>query len=473
MSFLFDSSNSIYLKKAQTDPDAEIQTSTQPKSNVNKYDPKKDLDLELAKQQDSKSLEDVQTYESERFYDRALMRSFGASESDLKQIEGIAKNNNIPPKTLYQLMRFSADSATASSLAVLEWFMVYTQVYFNTRSIGLVEELSKSATDIIANASGARTQTYTTDEQEKLDALKLPVICFCAHVDTAPDCSGTNVKPILHQYYDGKDIILPDEVSQIISSKDYPYLKSFIGEAIITASGKTLLGGDDKAGVTIIMEMAKYLMENKSIAHGPVKILFTPDEEVGRGTEHLDLKKLGADYGYTLDGGELGSFEMETFSADYLVLHIEGVIAHPGAAKGVMQNAIKVAGEIMAALPKHEWCPEYTEDRMGFIHPNHIEGGTEKARIEFLVRDFDTPKLKEHANRLLEIAQGVIYSNPDFSKVKLRMEITEQYRNMREVIDQHPVIVERAIKAYEKANIKPIITPTSHTAPLRHTPATQ
>jgi len=150
MSFLFDSSNSIYFKKAQTDPDAEIQTSTQPKSNVNKYDPKKDLDLELAKQQDSKSLEDVQTYESERFYDRALMRSFGASESDLKQIEGIAKNNNIPPKTLYQLMRFSADSATASSLPVLEWFMVYTQVYFNTRSIGLVEELSKSATDIIA-----------------------------------------------------------------------------------------------------------------------------------------------------------------------------------------------------------------------------------------------------------------------------------------------------------------------------------
>ena len=287
----------------------------------------------------------------------------------------------------------------------------------------------------------------------------LPIICFCAHVDTAPDCSGTNVKPILHENYNGSPIILPDDPSQVITIEAHPYLKEMLGASIITASGSTLLGADDKAGVTIIMEMAKYLMENKSIAHGPVKILFTPDEEVGRGTEHLDLKKLGADYGYTLDGGELGSFEMETFSADYLVLHIEGVIAHPGAAKGVMQNAIKVAGEIMAALPKHEWCPEYTEDRMGFIHPNHIEGGTEKARIEFLVRDFDTSKLKEHANRLLEIAQGVIYSNPDFSKVKLRMEITEQYRNMREVIDQHPLIVERAIKAYEKANIKPIITP--------------
>jgi tripeptide aminopeptidase len=295
----------------------------------------------------------------------------------------------------------------------------------------------------------------TVDAQAK----ELPVICFCAHVDTAPDCSGTNVKPILHQNYDGLDIVLPDDSNQIISIKDYPYLKEFIGQSIITASGNTLLGGDDKAGVTIIMEMAKYLMENKSIQHGPVKILFTPDEEVGRGTEYLDLKKLGADYGYTLDGGALGSFEMETFSADYIVLHINGVIAHPGAAKGVMQNAIKVAGEILAALPKKEWCPEHTEDRQGFIHPNHVEGGAEKARIEFLVRDFDTAQLKVHAQRLMQIAQGVVAENSDFSKVKLNMEVTEQYRNMREVIDQHPEIVERALKAYEKANIKPIVSP--------------
>jgi tripeptide aminopeptidase len=291
------------------------------------------------------------------------------------------------------------------------------------------------------------------------DENAIPVICFCAHVDTAPDCSGTHVKPILHQNYNGSAIVLPDDPSQIISVEDYPYLKQFIGSAIITASGKTLLGGDDKAGVTIIMEMAKYLMENKNIQHGPVKILFTPDEEVGRGTDHLNLKKLGADYGYTLDGGELGSFEMETFSADYIVLHIDGVIAHPGAAKGVMQNAIKVAGEIIAALPKNEWCPEHTEGRVGFIHPNHVEAGAEKAKIEFLVRDFDTPKLKEHTQRLLKIAEAVVQANADFSKVKLRMEITEQYRNMREVIDQHPVIVERALMAYERAGVKPIISP--------------
>ena len=289
--------------------------------------------------------------------------------------------------------------------------------------------------------------------------VKYPVICFCAHVDTAPDCSGTDVKPILHRNYDGGPIVLPDDKDQILTIEKYPYLNSFIGADIITASGKTLLGADDKAGVTIIMELAKYLMENKSIQHGDVKILFTPDEEVGRGTDHLDLKKLGADYGYTLDGGELGCFEMETFSADYLVLEIEGVIAHPGAAKGVMQNAIKVAGEIIAALPKKEWCPEHTEGRIGFIHPNHIEGGAEKASIEFLVRDFDTAQLKEHEHRLLSIANQVVNANADFSNVKLNMKVTSQYRNMGEVINQHPEIVERAILAYEKAGVKPIISP--------------
>jgi len=287
----------------------------------------------------------------------------------------------------------------------------------------------------------------------------IPVICFCAHVDTAPDCSGTNVRPILHQNYDGAPIVLPDDANQIITTNQYPYLKEFIGDMIITASGKTLLGADDKAGVTIIMELAQYLIQHPEIKHGDIKILFTPDEEVGRGTEKLDIKKLGADYGYTLDGGEIGCFEMETFSADYLVLHINGVIAHPGAAKGVMQNAIKVAGEIIAALPKNGWCPEHTEDRDGFIHPNRIEGGAEKARIEFLVRDFDTQQLKSHANKLYDIATAVVNNCADFSNVKLTMEVTEQYRNMREIIDQYPVISERAISAYKKAGVVPKISP--------------
>ena len=287
----------------------------------------------------------------------------------------------------------------------------------------------------------------------------MPVICFCAHVDTAPDCSGTNVKPILYKAYNGAPIVLPDDATQIINTEKYPYLKNFIGKDIITASGKTLLGADDKAGVAIIMETASYLMENKNIPHGPIKILFTPDEEVGRGTDFLDFKKLGADYGYTLDGGELGHFEMETFSADGIVLEIEGVIAHPGAAKGVMQNAIKVASAIVCALPSNEWCPEHTEGKMGFIHPNQIEGGAEKARIEFLVRDFDTSKLQEYAHKLLEIAQSVIKNDPGFSKVTFNMKVTEQYRNMKEVIDQHPAIVENALKAYERCGIRPIVSP--------------
>jgi len=288
---------------------------------------------------------------------------------------------------------------------------------------------------------------------------KVPIVCFCAHVDTAPDCSGTNVKPILHENYNGAPIILPDDPTQIITTASYPYLKNFIGKSVITASGKTLLGSDDKAGVAISMELASYLMKNKNIEHGDIKILFTPDEEVGRGTEHLDIQKLGADFGYTLDGGELASFEMETFSADSLTLHIQGVIAHPGAAKGVLQNAIKIAAEILAALPKNEWSPEHTEGRMGFIHPNHIEGGAETARIEFLVRDFDTVKLKEHAEKLYGIAQQVIASNNNFNKASVTMEIKEQYRNMREIIDQHPVIVEKALAAYKLIGLTPIVTP--------------
>lgn len=290
-------------------------------------------------------------------------------------------------------------------------------------------------------------------------AAQKPVLCFCAHMDTAPDCSGTDVKPILHENYNGQPLVLPDDHSQVISTDAYPYLKNFIGKDIITASGNTLLGADDKAGVAIIMSFAQYLINHPEILHGAIKLLFTPDEEVGRGTDFLDLKKLGADYAYTLDGGELGCFEMETFSADYLTMDIHGVIAHPGAAKGVMQNAIKIAGEIIAALPKQELCPEHTEQREGFVHPNYISGGAEKASLEFLIRDHDTHKLKEHVNKLKFIADHVLLHNPDFSKAHITYTIKEQYRNMREVIDLHPILVENALAAYKKAGVLPIVEP--------------
>jgi tripeptide aminopeptidase len=298
-----------------------------------------------------------------------------------------------------------------------------------------------------------------TIEQEKLNALKLPVICFCAHVDTAPDCSGTHVKPILHRQYNGEPIILPDDPNQIITVEKYPYLKNFIGKEIITASGKTLLGADDKAGVAIIVSLAAYLMQNPSIPHGPIKILFTPDEEVGRGADFIDFKKLNADFGYTLDGGALGCFEMESFSADQLILTIDGVMAHPGSAKGVMQNAIKIASDIIAALPRDQWCPEHTEGKAGFVHPTNIQGGAEQVQIEFLIRDFDTANLAMYEQRILDIAESVIRENPNYNQSSVKIEVKQQYRNMKEVIDQHPQMVDLAFAAYQRAGITPIIEP--------------
>jgi tripeptide aminopeptidase len=324
----------------------------------------------------------------------------------------------------------------------------------------LQELLTIGLVDATMDTNGYVMATIpATIEQEKLDALKLPVICFCAHVDTAPDCSGTNVKPILHQQYNGAPIVLPDDPTQIITVEKYPYLKNFIGKEIITASGKTLLGADDKAGVAIIVSLAAYLMQNPSILHGPIKILFTPDEEVGKGADFIDFKKLNADFGYTLDGGALGCFEMESFSADHLVLNINGVMAHPGSAKGVMQNAIKIAADIVAALPRDQWCPEHTEGKAGFVHPTNIQGGAEQVQIEFLIRDFDTANLAIYEQRILDIAESVIRENPNYNQSSVKIEVKQQYRNMKEVIDQYPQMVELALNAYQKAGIKPVIEP--------------
>ena len=324
----------------------------------------------------------------------------------------------------------------------------------------LQELLAIGLVDATMDTNGYVMATIpATIEEEKLDALKLPVICFFAHVDTAPDCSGTDVKPILHQQYNGAPIVLPDDPTQIITVEKYPYLKNFIGKEIITASGKTLLGSDDKAGVAIIVSLAAYLMQHPSIQHGPIKILFTPDEEVGRGADFIDFKKLKADFGYTLDGGALGCFEMESFSADHLVLPIDGVMAHPGSAKGVMQNAIKIASDIVAALPRDQWCPEHTEGKAGFVHPTNIQGGAEQVQIEFLIRDFDTANLVIYEQRILDIAESVIRENPNYNQSSVKIEVKQQYRNMKEVIDQYPQMVELALNAYQKAGIKPVIEP--------------
>jgi tripeptide aminopeptidase len=232
------------------------------------------------------------------------------------------------------------------------------------------------------------------------DKKNIPAICFCAHVDTAPDCSGTNVKPILHRYYDGNDIVLPDDTTQVLRMSDSPYLKNHINSGVITTSGTTLLGADDKSGVAAIMEAALFFIQNPAIKHGDIKILFTPDEEVGQGTAKVDMKKLGAQFGYTLDGGEAGSLEDETFSADGALITIHGVIVHPGYAKGKLVNALKVAAAVLDALPKNEFSPETTEGREGFVHPTTVNGIAEKATIQFIVRDFTLAGLQQHHDRL-------------------------------------------------------------------------
>ena len=281
----------------------------------------------------------------------------------------------------------------------------------------------------------------------------VPVICFCSHVDTAPDCSGFNVKPILHKNYDGEEIVLPDDDTQILSPVLYPYLKKHIGSDIITASGKTLLGADDKSGVAAIMQAAEYFMSHPGIKHGEIKILFTPDEEIGEGTAKLDMQKLGAQFGYTLDGGEAGSLEDETFSADAMTIIINGVIAHPGYAKNKLVNAIKVGGEILHALPTNEWAPEATEKKEGFVHPVRFEGIAEKATLEFIIRDFDDEKLKQHGERLKKIADEVVNH---YKGASLEFIVSEQYRNMKKVLDKGTATNEYAAEAISRAGLKMI-----------------
>lgn len=278
----------------------------------------------------------------------------------------------------------------------------------------------------------------------------IPAICYCSHVDTAPDCSGTNVKPILHNNYTGDNIVLPDDPSQILSVGVSPYLKEHLGSSIITASGKTLLGADDKAGVAIIMQTVQTLLNHPDMLHGDLKIVFTPDEEVGKGTAKIDMNKVGAQFGYTLDGGEAGSLEEETFSADGASIIINGVIAHPGYAKNKLVNAMKIAGEILAALPTSEWSPETTDKMQGFVHPVSLNGIAEKTTIGFIVRDFKTAKLQEHHDRLEKIAEDIVATHKGATMEYIPQ---EQYRNMKDILVQHPQVALYAAEAIKRSGL--------------------
>jgi tripeptide aminopeptidase len=280
----------------------------------------------------------------------------------------------------------------------------------------------------------------------------VPVICWCSHMDTAPDFTGTNVRPQIHRGYAGGDIVLPGDTTRVIRVAEHPELANQIGNDIVTSDGTTLLGADDKAGVAEIMTAAAYLMAHPEVRHGKIRILFTPDEEIGRGVNKVDIAKLGAAYGYTVDGETAGDIEDETFSADGVEIAITGVAMHPGFAKGRMENAIKIAGEIVAALPR-EIAPETTDGRDGFIHPVDLSGSMDHARIALIIRDFAEAGLVEKEHLLEGIVREVMTRYPGSSYT---FTVAEQYRNMKVVLDQHPQIVESAVEAIRRAGLTPV-----------------
>ena len=284
----------------------------------------------------------------------------------------------------------------------------------------------------------------------------VPAIGFIAHVDTSPEMPGDNIRPIVHRAYDGRDIVLPDDPAAVLRLAENPALESQIGNDIVTASGLTLLGGDDKAGVAAIMEAAAYLMTHPEIPHGPVRICFTPDEEIGRGADHFDVARFGAVYAYTIDGGSRGELEFESFSADAMTVTFTGFNTHPGYAKGTMVNAIRLAAEFIARLPRTELTPETTDGYEGYVHPYRMEAAVDRTSVKLLVRDFVTARLAEKEALVERLAREVVAHEPRAS-VELRVE--ESYRNMRDVLDRHPRVIANAREAIRRAGLEPIEKP--------------
>ncbi len=288
------------------------------------------------------------------------------------------------------------------------------------------------------------------------DAGQVPRVAFLAHVDTAPAFNATGVKPIVHRNYDGSPLALPDDPTQVLLPQTHPYLGEKIGDDIITASGTTLLGADDKAGVAIIMTLAEHLLTHPEIAHGEVRVCFTPDEEIGKGIDSLDLAELAADYAYTLDGGKVGQLTYETFSADKAVVTIMGVSTHTGTAFGDMVNALHLAAKIVDTLPHHTRTPETTRDRQGFIHVYRVEGTAAQAEVSFILRDFELDGLQAHGELLVAICDAVQASEP---RAKIACSITPQYRNMRYWLEKDMRPVNLAVRAMHKAGVEPFFEP--------------
>ena len=277
----------------------------------------------------------------------------------------------------------------------------------------------------------------------------VPTIGFIAHVDTSPEMPGGDVKPLVHRQYDGRDLVLPDDTAAVLRLADNPALAACMGEDIVTASGLTLLGADDKAGVAEIMAAAEYLMAHTDIPHGPVRIAFTPDEEIGRGTSHFDVARFGARCAYTLDGGSRGELEVENFSADSMTFTFQGFNTHPGYAKSRMVNAIKIAADFITRLPADE-APETTEGYEGFAHPYVVNANVDRTSVKVLIRDFDENRLRDRERRLAQLAQATVAGHRGSS---LTIDVEESYRNMREVLEQHPEVAEHARQAIERVGL--------------------
>ncbi|MCX6312247.1 MAG: peptidase T [Bacteroidetes bacterium] len=280
----------------------------------------------------------------------------------------------------------------------------------------------------------------------------VPVLCLCSHMDTSPDCSGKDVNPIIHKNYQGKDIELTGDVNQIIRFADHEDLKNQIGNDIVTSDGTTLLGADNKAGIAEIMDAANHLLRHPEIKHGKIRILFTPDEEIGRGVDNVDMKRLGADFGYTIDGESLGHIEDETFSADGANLVIHGVSTHPGFAFGKMENALKIAAAILDQLPKDRNSPETTAAKQSFVHPTSLSGTLEQCTVNFILRAFNDDELRKMEDLLSTTIRGVMKNYPNSSYNLL---VKEQYRNMKSVLDKNPQVVANAIEAIKRSGITP------------------
>lgn len=280
----------------------------------------------------------------------------------------------------------------------------------------------------------------------------VPAIGWVAHVDTSPEFSGTNVKPVVHENYDGSDLVLPGDTSRVLRVSEEPRLKEMVGKTVITTDGTTLLGADDKSGVAVMMSAAAQLMSDRSIAHGPIRLCFTCDEEIGRGIEKLDLDVFGVCCAYTLDSDGSGRIDSETFSADQAVITVRGVNTHPSVGKGVMVNAIRILSDLISSLPTETLSPETTDGRDGFIHPYHIEGGVAEASARLILRDFETEKLAEYVGLLDSLAQPLREKYP---RAEIKVDVHKQYRNMRDGLVKEPRALEKAIEATRAAGLEP------------------